>query len=210
MSVLLPADSRPAAEIEAIALHEAGHTLVARLLGIGVDMVSLVAEGPAAGVTRAAGLSAFPNRREVENYVAMLMAGRAADEMMGARGAHAGAQQDLAIAVELLSCANSEWGLFGVLGPKLHETEALSELIESQLQAAVKRCHQLIGTNRRAILALAKALRRQRILSGDEVEAILRPHLKAEPLQEGEASLVNGDESSARSDAGEGRNGTLG
>src|SRR5690606_16597399 len=51
VDAVVPPDTRTLEEIKAVAVHEAGHTVVARLLDIEVDSVSIVSQGITGGVT---------------------------------------------------------------------------------------------------------------------------------------------------------------
>ncbi|MFD2648771.1 AAA family ATPase [Devosia albogilva] len=177
VGAVVPPDTRTLEEINAVAVHEAGHTLVARLLDIDVDSVSIVSQGVKGGVTRAAAPSSFPNRQEVEDYVTMLLAGRAADTVLGNKGAHAGAALDLSVAVQLLTRAHSEWGLFGTLAPASTNAGELLGQVETHLQRLLGRSHRLVKANRVAIQSLAKALADQRLLTGEQLDAVIAPHL---------------------------------
>lgn len=69
LAAIVPEDTRSAEELQATAVHEAGHAVVAEVLGIGVRSVSIVASGFAGGVTQTKPPPATLNRAELEDLV---------------------------------------------------------------------------------------------------------------------------------------------
>lgn len=189
VDVVVPPDTRPAEEIQAVALHEAGHTVVARLLGIEVDSVTTVSQGIAGGSTRTALPSEFPNRAEIEDYVTMLLAGRAADTVLGSKGAHAGAAMDLLAAARLLTRAHREWGLFGSLAPA--NANELLDKVERHLQRLLGCSRRLVRAHRKAVLLLTKELVDQRLLRGEQVNALIEPLLDRDRARATDLAKVN-------------------
>ncbi len=204
VNVVVPPDSRSPEEVEAVALHEAGHAVVARLLGIEVDSVTTVSQGIAGGVTRTAVPSSFPNRAEIEDYVTMLLAGRAADVVLGSKGAHAGAAMDLSAAVTLLTRAHSEWGLFGSLAPAAVDAHELLGKVEQHLQRLLDRARRLVQSHRKAVKLLARTLVEQRLLSGAEVDALIGPLLVCASARTADLAAEAGPPSVTEAVSGEG------
>src|SRR5690606_1674215 len=116
LDVVAPPDHRDPDEIRAVAIHEAGHAFIATTLGIEVKHVSIIARDQSGGVTRTVPSGGMLNREQVENIVTVFMAGRAADLVLGAHGAHSGAALDIEMATSLLMRSLCAWGLYDTLG----------------------------------------------------------------------------------------------
>ncbi len=166
-----------AAEIERIAVHEAGHAL-ARCLGPGkgrdIAFVSIVprSDGTLGFVASAPRQQVLMTRREYLDFIAVLMAGRAAEELaFGPDGITGGARSDLAVATGIALCMVQEYGL----GPE-DSLVALNRTTDDHLKqadailrdayvsvTATLKAHQ--GTLRR----LARALQAREELAGADV-----------------------------------------
>jgi ATP-dependent Zn protease len=96
---IMPADPRPKSELRHVAIHEAGHAVVAHMLGHKVESVTIRGEGDAGGWT-AIRLPSVSDRGLIEARVKILLAGRAANTLFGAP-ADTGATADLAEATRL-------------------------------------------------------------------------------------------------------------
>jgi ATP-dependent Zn protease len=107
----MPADPRPTQELRHVAIHEAGHAVIAHRLGFRVDSVTIRAAGTAGGWTGIV-VPSVSDRRQIEARVQLLLAGRAANELFGA-AADTGASSDLAEATRLLAAARTSFGLAG-------------------------------------------------------------------------------------------------
>jgi len=185
IATVLPPDPRDVAELQACALHEAGHAVVADALGLEVVTVSLALGANSGGsATIALNDRVVPTRIEIERHVIGTLAGRAADLTLG-RGATAGAGgspgSDLAVATRSLAMVHASLGL----GPTLlHRAPAdtvtdvlqlypgLQTAVEADLQRLLKQAIAMVQQNAAAIHAVADALVRQRLLTGDDVKAI--------------------------------------
>lgn len=97
MATIAPNDPCSAEGLEAIAVHDAGHAVVAEVRDIGVRSVSAVASGFAGGVTQTE-TPATLNRAELEDLVTFYLSGRAADMAVEGEGTHSGASIDLELA----------------------------------------------------------------------------------------------------------------
>ena len=105
--------TRDAAELNVVALHEAGHAIVAaRLLGVGaVHKVSIVARGAFGGVTVLEPPSDLASRDELEKRLAVALGGRAGEERgLGRRGVTVGASSDLEVAAKMARAMVERWG----------------------------------------------------------------------------------------------------
>jgi len=173
VDAVAPPDDRDPEEIRAVAIHEAGHAFVATTLGIGVTHVSIIARGDSGGVTRTEAAGRMLNREDVENMVTVLMAGRAADLVLGAHGAHSGAARDIQQASSLLLRGLCEWGLYDTLGQLDPNCSDAFDFVDEAVKAQLHRALQLITQHRLQVLALAGELQTKRFLKGEAVRRIL-------------------------------------
>ena len=101
-----------------IALHEAGHALAARHL-VPENRLTRVSILPAGGGCAGYTLSIPPertmlNKRDIENQICVLLAGRAAELLVGGEDAlTAGASNDLSRAAELVGAMVMDLGMVG-------------------------------------------------------------------------------------------------
>jgi cell division protease FtsH len=172
-----PIDRRPPAELRKIAIHEAGHVVVAHLLGFSTASVSIIASGPMGGVTRMRDLPSAPDRSELEALVMMHLGGRAADIAVG-KGAHAGAAEDLETVTHLISQGICRLGLYGTLTQLDAASSDLATEIEGHLKRLLQRTIGLIKANAMVVTALADALLARRILNESEISQILEASLE--------------------------------
>jgi ATP-dependent Zn protease len=184
LSEIAPADPRTEEEIRMITLHEAAHAVSAHRLGLTVVQVSSLPAGDAAGATTLRLSGGIPDRTLLERRALALLAGRAADVVLGA-GPNAGAVQDLLEATRLVTSLHAAFGLGTTLAHRIPAGEAerllqwdagLSQLVEADLQGLMRQAEALVRADRDAILAVAEALRVRRVLAGDEVVAIVAAH----------------------------------
>ncbi|WP_445503383.1 AAA family ATPase [Microvirga sp. G4-2] len=179
-----PPEPRTPTELRACAIHEAGHAVVAVVLGRTLQGVSLQLVGASGGMTRMGHPGFIPTRYVIEDNVIIGLAGRAADVVLGA-GASAGAVSDLAVATRELSALHASFGLGKTL---LHRTgvddasalarvdSRFAQRIEADLQRLLDRAIMLVTEHRAAVLAVAEALLAHRVLSGAQVQAVLEAH----------------------------------
>ena len=181
IKALLTEDTR-----ERLAYHEAGHALVGHWLRVGaVERVTIEPRGQALGVTYISRDTEDPlyQQAELTSRLAMMLGGREA-ELLVLDSVSSGASDDLKRASELaINMVGSlgfskTFGLLSVAGvPK--------ELLGPDIQAAVlqearvlleqaqARCQQLLGSRRRQLDALARALLQREVLSGEELKGLL-------------------------------------
>jgi len=182
-----------------IAYHEAGHTLVARLIP-GTDpihKVSIIPRGPALGYTLQLPLEDkyLSTKTEILNKLSVLLGGRAAEELTF-NELTTGAENDLHQATEIAHKMVCEYGMSDKVGPltlRKKETEIFlgrdfvkekeysektAQMIDQEVKTIVQesreRAKELLGKNRGKLDRLAKALIEKEILVGEEVEEILR------------------------------------
>jgi cell division protease FtsH len=181
------------------AYHEAGHTLVGRLLP-GMDpihKVTIIPRGMALGVTQT-----LPKedrlsltREKAENTIAFLMGGRIAEELIFNHKT-TGAGNDIERATDLARRMVCEWGMSEYLGPltygKKEEqiflgreiaqsrdySEETARLIDKEVREIVEknyqRAKQILTEKLEILHNLAKALLDQESLDGAEIESIVQ------------------------------------
>ncbi|MBJ7578427.1 AAA family ATPase [Devosia sp. MC532] len=176
LGVVCSPSQRTAQADRAIAIHEAGHAVVAAHLGIPVLEVSVLDLNDNGGWVKTTFRDKdLLSREGIEDHVTMLLAGRAADELLGARP-NAGARRDLALATKMLHSAHTELGFYrslktGLLGSTAEEQLALS--IELQLQQLKDRATEILRTRSPQAEALADKLQSHRVLTGSVLHGAL-------------------------------------
>ncbi|HEY8063808.1 MAG TPA: AAA family ATPase [Methylosinus sp.] len=181
LRVIAPPDHRSPADRRVAAVHEAGHCVAYLDAGLTIASTSIVVRGNAGGETRAAGSPPmFPTRADLDAGVALLLAGRAAEEIvLGA--ASTGAVVDLAMATRALADGHGSHGLGDSL---LHRADpartlafdhGLRAAVEADLARLHARALDLIRRRRADVEHIADALLTRRFLTGDDVAALLAP-----------------------------------
>lgn len=176
IDAVAPPDQRDPEEIRAVAIHESGHAFIATHLGVGVKHVSIVSRGASGGVTRTFKPGSMLNREQVEDLVTVFMAGRAADLVLGAHGAHSGAALDIEMATGLLMRSFCEWGLYDTLGKLDPKSEAAFDFADETIKRLLHRALKLITQHRHQVLALSGELQVRRFLQGNAVRRIIELH----------------------------------
>jgi cell division protease FtsH len=179
-------------ELATVAVHEAGHALVATLSGHAdpVSRVTVLGAGHALGLTEL--LPDDDRRLYSEHYLADTLAvrlgGRAAERLT--RGeASTGAADDLAAATALATQMVCQYGL-GTIGPvsytplppghpgqrgySEHTQWLLDQEIAALLASAETRAMQLLTRHQHALAELTTALLSHETITGDQVRAIAR------------------------------------
>jgi len=184
------------AELATVAVHEAGHALVATLSPHAdpVSRVTVLGAGQALGLTET--LPAEDRRLYGERYLADTLAvrlgGRAAERLT--RGeASTGAADDLASATALATQMVRDFGLSQTIGPvsypghpaghpalggqrgySEHTQWLLDQEVAAILTQAETRARNLLTSHRDALNQLTAALLEQETVTGDQVRAIAR------------------------------------
>jgi len=186
------------------AYHEAGHTLVAKLIP-GTDpvhKVSIIPRGRALGLTQQLPVDdRYTYARDfLLNELAVLLGGRASEEI--ALGyMTTGAGSDLERATELARKMVCEWGMSDRLGPltfgKKEEqiflgreiaqhrdysektAVEIDEEVKRMVMESYERAKTLIKDNFKALTALAEALLDKETLDGQEIDTVIQEALKA-------------------------------
>jgi len=186
-------------EKKIIAYHEAGHTLVAKLIP-GTDpihKVSIIPRGPALGYTLQLPLEDkyLSTKTEIIDKLTVFLGGRAAEELTF-NELTTGAENDLQQATEIAHKMICEYGMSDKLGPltlRKKETEIFlgrdftkekaysektAQMIDEEVKKIVEDCRDrakdLLKKNKAKLDRLAKALIEKEILAGEEVEEILK------------------------------------
>ncbi|HZV82149.1 MAG TPA: ATP-dependent zinc metalloprotease FtsH [Geobacteraceae bacterium] len=181
------------------AYHEAGHTLVARLLP-GTDpihKVTIIPRGMALGITQQLPEDDryhYP-RSYLENRITVALGGRAAERLVFGE-VSTGAQSDLKVVTDLAEKMVCQWGMSEKVGPvvytrgeehpflgrKLAEEKGFSEAmawrIDQEITALIRHgeevADELLRDNRQRLDVLAAALQEEETLDGSRVDEILR------------------------------------
>ena len=185
IAAVAPADTRSPADQRLVAIHEAGHAIGRVAFGYALSSVSIIERGDAGGWTIGGGPRGAPDRQAVENYIIVLLCGRAAEQAIlgpATTGAGGGPDSDLAKAAELASAIHASYGLADSLiwrgpPPDAARLAGADPRLRAQVDADLKRLFaralDLATTRRGAIEAIAAALLRDRHLSGDTVRRVV-------------------------------------
>ena len=191
-----------AAERRRVAYHELGHAMVAELVGTAdpVQKVSIIPRGIGAlGYTlqRPTEDRYLLSRSELEDRIAVLLAGRAAEEEVFGE-VSTGAQNDLQRATDIARSMVTEFGMSARFGPQSLRTEPrplflgstfspqtgpssiseatlreVDEEVEKIITAAYHRAQEILHTRRESLEQLSVRLLEQETLGGDELRAAL-------------------------------------
>ncbi len=180
------------------AYHEAGHTLVARLIP-GTDpihKVSIIPRGMALGLTQQLPIDERHtySKEYLMNNIAVLMGGRAAEELV-LNHMTTGAGNDIEKATELARKMVCEWGMSEKLGPltfgkkeehvflgrEIAQRQNFSEKVAEEIDLEIKkfvvdnyqRAKRLVEDNIDALHRLAKALLEKEVLDSSEIDRII-------------------------------------
>ena len=168
-----------------VAVHEAGHALVNRLLlpENRLARVSILPSGHgAAGYNLTIPAErVMVGKRELESQICVLLAGRAAEQVVfGEAALTAGAANDIARATELAAAMVLELGLHGepavsvrVLQRQCGGTGDAADGCRALLKRLYDETGEMIGQNIRALDRLAERLLEAEALDGEEAEAVL-------------------------------------
>jgi len=171
------------------AYHEGGHALVA-FLTAGADPVhkaTIIQRGSSLGMVKQLpeGDQLSYSRQQMEARLAVLMGGRAAEELIyGRMGATSGASSDLMQASKLATKMVKEWGFSEKIGlvyigdrVSPHTEQIIDEEVRALLQKQFNYAMKLLVDNRQALDKLAKELLDKETLNGDDVKNVLKSAL---------------------------------
>jgi cell division protease FtsH len=177
-------------ELRRIAVHEAGHAVVASALRSGkVEKVTILPRGGALGVTlvtQEEDKVLYP-KSFIEARIQMLLAGRGA-ELMLLGEASSGAAQDLQeasrLALDMVGRfgLSPEAGLFSLAAvPEAHAGSAVGDAVRQAntlLVALEARCTEVLEAHLPALKALTAELLEQEEVDGDRVEELVHSPLR--------------------------------
>jgi len=188
------------------AVHEAGHTLIAKLLP-GTDpihKVTIIPRGRALGVTMQLPIDDRHNyhKEYLYNTIAIMMGGRVAEELV-LNNCTTGAGNDIEKATDLARKMVCEWGMSEKMGPltfgkkeqeiflgrEINQHRDYSEYTAVEIDNEVKRlvtenyerAKSLIKNNMKALKALAEALLEKESLDAPEIDRILQSSMSPSP-----------------------------
>jgi cell division protease FtsH len=193
-SMIIPLEER-----RITAFHEAGHTLVAKMIP-GTDpihKVTIIPRGRALGITQQLPIDekhTYP-KDYLLNNIAVMMGGRAAEELVLNRQT-TGAGNDIERSTEIARKMVCEWGMSENLGPltfgKKEEeiflgrefarhrdySEETARLIDNEIRDIVtqgyERAREIIQTNIATLHKLANTLLEREVLDGNQIDAIIK------------------------------------
>lgn len=171
------------------AYHEGGHALVAYLTE-GADPVhkaTIIQRGSSLGMVKQLpeGDQLSYSRQQMEARLAVLMGGRAAEELIyGRMGATSGASSDLMQASKLAGKMVKEWGFSDKVGMVYigdrvspHTEQVIDEEIRNLLQKQFDYAMKLLQDNKPILDTLAKELLQKETMNGDEIKTLLKAAL---------------------------------
>ncbi len=175
------APSFNASERRQICVHEAGHTLVSRLLHFEVECVSMTLTG---GMTRVnSTVDGLVKMQRVIDVIVLTLAGRAAEEHVygPTNVVGGGAEGDLQKSTELAIMLETRMG-GGIFGPvhlasSDHNAFLMIPEIRHSVAKRMMECHEralvLIRANAASLLSLAKELDAKSYLDAGQIEAAI-------------------------------------
>ncbi len=176
-----------AAERERIAVHEAGHAVIARLLDVGiVEKVSILKRGRALGVTLVTNEHdlTLQSEPELRARMTMLLGGRGAEALV-LKTASTGAANDLEHVSSMAYRMVTEFGFSRTIGPFSYaglperarqfggHPEAVAEARDI-IKDIEKECAELLTMHRHALDRLTAELLEHETVSGQVVDACLK------------------------------------
>ncbi|MBT4964157.1 MAG: ATP-dependent zinc metalloprotease FtsH [Francisellaceae bacterium] len=173
-------------ELEMTAYHEAGHTIVGSILmpkDESVYKVTITPRGASLGATHfipEVSKQSY-SRSFLENKIAMLLAGRVAEEIIyGQENASTGASSDFKSATEIAYNMVTKWGFSDKIGPiyqdknnTLLKQEIVQEETQKILSSAHKKAMSILISRKYTLDKLAKALIEHETLDRTQVKKII-------------------------------------
>ncbi|KQT62274.1 MULTISPECIES: AAA family ATPase [unclassified Aureimonas] len=179
LSIALPPETRPAAVLRRVAIHEAGHAVVHMLLGGRPSSLSIVRDGTSAGavVLDFSGSSVEGLRQDIEALIIPILAGRAAEEIvLGSASAGAGGSDssDLGQATAWLMRIEAQFGLGNHLS---YGQQIDGGSVEIRLRRLYAEALMIVSRHRSAVLALAELALERRVLGRAVLATFAKTHL---------------------------------
>ncbi len=182
------------------AIHEAGHALITRFVGVEADpvhKVTIIPRGRALGATTQLPPEDRLNmtREFAQNQIAILMGGRVAEEIIFGQKT-TGAGNDIERATELARSMVTEWGMSDEFGPlnfaggkhevflgrDFNQGATLSEDTARRIDAEIRnivfkqheRAVQILTEHRKELEAIGEALLEHETIDGNDIDTLLR------------------------------------
>ncbi|MEO6775790.1 MAG: ATP-dependent zinc metalloprotease FtsH [Kofleriaceae bacterium] len=210
------------------AIHEAGHALVTRFVGVEADpvhKVTIIPRGRALGLTQQ-----LPpedrlsmTREFALNQIAIMMGGRVAEEIVFGQKT-TGAGNDIERATELARSMVTEWGMSDEFGPlnfsggkhevflgrDFNSSDRLSEdtakRIDAEIREIVMKQHQrataILTEHRKELEAMGEALLEFETIDGQDIDTLLRGGKLTRPVSPAKKKAEAAKEA-AKDDEGE-------
>jgi cell division protease FtsH len=185
-------------ERRAIAYHEAGHTIVGKMLTLldPIHKVTIIPRGMALGLTQTLPMEdqLTLSKAKAENMISFLMGGSIAESLVLGQKT-TGAGNDIERATELARKMVCEWGMSDVIGPvaigkkeesiflgrEFHQTRELSqktaELVDNEIHTIITRNYdrgvEILTQNIDKLHRLAQALLERESLDREEIDLVL-------------------------------------
>ena len=166
----LPPETRSAEFVRRIAIHEAGHAVVGRLVGDRVNAASIVHHARAAGHVHREPAEIDQTASSLDRLVIPMLGGRAA-ELVILGDCSAGAASDLATATNVIAAGET-----GGLGRWLSSGDAERESVEVRLRRLHGDAMMLALRHKGIIEALGALLIERRVLSERSLTAFFSDH----------------------------------
>ncbi|WP_374788904.1 ATP-dependent Zn protease [Brucella oryzae] len=196
-----------------MAVHEAGHAVIRHMLQVGHPLTLSIAEQVGFGFATAR-RKLIPLEKDCEDNLAVMLAGRAAEELvLGDVSVGSGMQpgSDLANATDLALAMETTYGfarerplLFcdGVARRELlHETHPITSHVDERLQKAYDIARHGLVRYAVAHRTLSKTLLEHGVLEGDAVTAILDDAIRRQDQQGSHVSVSAADNNSKDTNA---------
>lgn len=185
-------------EKEVIAMHEAGHAVVAKLLPRTdpVHKISILPRGMALGYTMQLPTEDryLISKLELLDHIAVMLGGRAAEEIIFS-DITTGAHNDMERATETARRMVTEYGMSDKIGPltlgKKHKQvflgrdisedrnygEEVASIIDSEIKGIISECYRkaekILMENKEKLQSIARVLIEKETLEGEELDKIL-------------------------------------
>jgi cell division protease FtsH len=190
------------------AIHEAGHALITRFVGVEADpvhKVTIIPRGRALGLTQQLPPEDRLNmtREFAQNQIAILMGGRVAEEIVFGQKT-TGAGNDIERATELARSMVTEWGMSDEFGPLNfssgkhevflgrdfsntdHISEDTSRRIDAEIRRIVTEQHEramkILTEHRKELEAIGEALLEHETIDGNDIDLLLRGERITRPV----------------------------
>jgi len=217
------------------AYHEAGHTLVARMIP-GTDpihKVSIIPRGMALGLTQQLPVDEMHthNKEYFMNNLAVLMGGRVAEEVVFGH-LTTGASNDIERATEIARKMVCEWGMSEKMGPvsfgkkeqhiflgmdqgqQRNFSEQTAIEIDTEIKALVKehynRARKIVEDNREILNELSEELLVKETMDGEEIDKIIFGDTLPEGVKPYRSDKGGNDDDGDKGDGGKGNDSTKG